>query len=357
MKKTICTIMALLLMVMFLATPTLAAQGKVSLNAPKTCVAGATIEVTVQLQGVAKADALGIAFAAGQGLKIQKAEWILDGTIQDVNLNKGQAVWTSAEAVNMNSATNVLKLTVKADTLGGAKEKNRTVSVEVTATLNGAAVGSFSGQAGVKVTCKHNAVADKAVEATCTKTGLTAGSHCSICGTVLQAQKPTALKAHTYSYEYDESCDKCGAIRDVSIQTTPMYRLYNPNSGEHFYTGSVEERDMLKNAGWDYEGVAWNAPIYVGEPVHRLYNPNSGDHHYTMSCEEVEMLVDLGWIYEGVAWNSAPANHPLKMMMLRLYNPNADCGSHHYTGSEEERDMLVGVGWIFEGPGWLGLIR
>ncbi|MGM9734369.1 MAG: leucine-rich repeat domain-containing protein, partial [Prevotella sp.] len=27
-----------------------------------------------------------------------------------------------------------------------------------------------------------------------------------------------------------------------TVKTTPMYRLYNPNSGEHFYTGSIEER-------------------------------------------------------------------------------------------------------------------
>ena len=39
--------------------------------------------------------------------------------------------------------------------------------------------------------------------------------------------------------------------------TVPMHRLYNPNSGEHFYTGSVEERDMLVSAGWIYEGIGW----------------------------------------------------------------------------------------------------
>ena len=141
------------------------------------------------------------------------------------------------------------------------------------------------------------------------------------------------------------------------IPTTPMYRLYNPNTGEHFYTGSTVERDMLVEVGWHYEGVAWNAPIYSGTPVFRVYNPNSGDHHYTMSQEEVDMLVELGWQYEGVAWNSAPANHPEAIPLYRLYNPNADCGSHHYTGSVEEREFLVSLGWIFEGIGWFGLLK
>lgn len=36
-----------------------------------------------------------------------------------------------------------------------------------------------------------------------------------------------------------------------------MYRLYNPNSGEHFYTGSSAERKNLVMVGWLYEGIGW----------------------------------------------------------------------------------------------------
>ena len=134
-----------------------------------------------------------------------------------------------------------------------------------------------------------------------------------------------------------------------TVKTTPMYRLYNPNSGEHFYTGSIEERDNLSGLGWNYEGVAWNAPTNTGTPVYRMFNPNSGDHHYTMSQQEVEDLKAIGWRYEGVCWNSG-GNVP----QFRLYNPNADCGSHHYTSSEDERDKLVALGWNWEGIGWFG---
>lgn len=34
-----------------------------------------------------------------------------------------------------------------------------------------------------------------------------------------------------------------------------VYRLYNPNSGEHFYTTSFYEQNTLKNVGWRDEGV------------------------------------------------------------------------------------------------------
>ena len=43
----------------------------------------------------------------------------------------------------------------------------------------------------------HTEVIDEAVEATCTETGLTEGKHCSVCGTVLVAQQVVSAKGHT----------------------------------------------------------------------------------------------------------------------------------------------------------------
>ncbi len=43
----------------------------------------------------------------------------------------------------------------------------------------------------------HTAVVDEAVEATCTETGLTEGSHCSVCNEVLVAQEVVPAKGHT----------------------------------------------------------------------------------------------------------------------------------------------------------------
>lgn len=64
-----------------------------------------------------------------------------------------------------------------------------------------------------------------------------------------------------------------------------MYRVYNSNSGEHFYTKDKREQQELVNAGWSAEGTGWYAPE-SGSPVYRLYNKNAGDHHYTMSAKE-----------------------------------------------------------------------
>ena len=50
---------------------------------------------------------------------------------------------------------------------------------------------------------------DPAVEATCTKTGLTEGKHCSVCNTVLVEQTVTPALGHDY---VDYKCTRCGSI-------------------------------------------------------------------------------------------------------------------------------------------------
>ena len=53
----------------------------------------------------------------------------------------------------------------------------------------------------------HVPVVDEAVEATCQHTGLTEGSHCSVCGEVLTAQTETPIQGHYYLNGY---CVWCG---------------------------------------------------------------------------------------------------------------------------------------------------
>ena len=131
--------------------------------------------------------------------------------------------------------------------------------------------------------------------------------------------------------------------------TIPMYRVYNPNSGEHFYTSSFNELTSICNVGWSYEGVAWYAPA-SGDNVYRMYNPNTGDHHYTLNPAERDMLVNVGWNYEGVCWYSS-GDTPV----YRAYNPYATAGSHHYAISSGEIASLVSVGWKDEGIAWYGV--
>ena len=42
----------------------------------------------------------------------------------------------------------------------------------------------------------------------------------------------------------------------------------------------------LMQIGWAYEGVLCEVPEKSDTPVYRLYNPNSGEHHYTPNAGE-----------------------------------------------------------------------
>ncbi len=86
-------------------------------------------------------------------------------------------------------------------------------------------------------------------------------------------------------------------------------------------------------------------------PVYRLYNPNAGDHHYTLSEAEKDGLVRAGWIYEKIGWYSDPAKG---VPIYRQYNPNAKAGAHNFTKSSQENQALGRLGWVAEGISWYG---
>lgn len=138
------------------------------------------------------------------------------------------------------------------------------------------------------------------------------------------------------------------AAADDTSNLQNMYRFYNPNTGEHFYTANTYEGQVLVTAGWQYEGVGWVAPK-SGTAVYRLYNPNAGDHHYTTNAAERDMLVSRGWRYEGIGWYSESASGTA---VYREYNPNAKSGAHNFTTSKAEDNNLVKSGWRAEGIAW-----
>ncbi|MCR4950704.1 MAG: hypothetical protein K6A40_05220 [Solobacterium sp.] len=140
---------------------------------------------------------------------------------------------------------------------------------------------------------------------------------------------------------------------DSSASCTAMYRLYNPNSGEHFYTENIKERNALVSYGWKYESIGWKAPKTSSSPVYRLYNSKGGEHHYTLNKKERDALVKLGWKYENIGWYSDDSQ---TVPVYREYNPNAFSNNHNYTPNKKEHNALISkYGWKDEGIAWYGL--
>ncbi len=145
-------------------------------------------------------------------------------------------------------------------------------------------------------------------------------------------------------------------IRILPVDTNPapggsMFRLYNPFTGEHFYTAVESERDSVAAAGWTYEGIGWTAP-QTGDPVYRLYNSYAGEHHYTPNADEHQSLLDAGWTDEGVGWLTAGEDG---VPLYREYNPNMLSCNHNYTADKAEHESLVALGWTDEGVAWYGV--
>ncbi|MDO4404635.1 MAG: hypothetical protein Q4C09_06335 [Atopobiaceae bacterium] len=149
---------------------------------------------------------------------------------------------------------------------------------------------------------------------------------------------------------YCPECDKLFADHEATKHICPMYRLYNPNSGEHFYTADAKERADVIAAGWNDEQIGWFAPADdKSVPVYRLYNSFGGEHHYTMDPAERDMLIEHKWTDEGIGWYSDPAQ---AVPLLREYNPNQYACNHNYTTERAEHDHLVSLGWKDEGTAW-----
>ncbi|MEV0408012.1 hypothetical protein [Actinoallomurus sp. NPDC050550] len=86
----------------------------------------------------------------------------------------------------------------------------------------------------------------------------------------------------------------------------PLFRMWNPTIGDHFYTTSAQERDRaIARYGYTDEGVTarvYTTPHFGTTPLFRLWNPTIRDHFYTTSAEERDnAIARYGYINEGVA--------------------------------------------------------
>ena len=83
-------------------------------------------------------------------------------------------------------------------------------------------------------------------------------------------------------------------LNTLQVNSGPIYRMYNTNSGRHYYTAASGERDILKTLGWVYEkdeGFIYTTPVPGSTELFKLYNTGSGVHLYTIRPEEKNAIL------------------------------------------------------------------
>lgn len=136
------------------------------------------------------------------------------------------------------------------------------------------------------------------------------------------------------------------AASGAQAASEPVYRFYNRDTGTHFYTVSLTERDSVIRTlpQFAYEGAAFAAPSgTVGTvPVFRFYNTRTGTHFYTTSQSERDGVIAYypHLAYEGAAFAAfAAAGDDGRVAVFRFYNRTT--GAHFYTVDEAERDKIA----------------
>ncbi len=162
-----------------------------------------------------------------------------------------------------------------------------------------------------------------------------------------EEKKQDTTKA-TETVDVSDSTEDDFVVPVPETKTRPVYRLYNPGSGEHFFTVSSVEKETLINDDWTDEGVAFSVPERSDTPVYRLFNAETGEHFYTASETGIAIKEAEGFTCEGIAWYTDDAE---SMMVYRLRNTSQK-GSAHYTANLEERATLVAGGWTEEATGF-----
>lgn len=132
------------------------------------------------------------------------------------------------------------------------------------------------------------------------------------------------------------------------MNVAPLYRLYNANSGDHFYTTSIDEaNNAASNLHFNREGVTGIVSTSPSEfliPVYRLYRSGKNDDHfYTNSDIEASHAETLGYRREGIAFYCSNGNDWDMTLTLYRYNRGSD---HFYTTDLNEG---AASGGSFEG--------
>lgn len=92
---------------------------------------------------------------------------------------------------------------------------------------------------------------------------------------------------------------------------SPVFHLFNKDSGQHFWGLESKKTRRLEGKGWVNKGTTFDASDKKGkglDPIYQLKNKSTGDLTWLSDKNLVKERVEAGWKNQGIAW-FAPANN------------------------------------------------
>ena len=154
---------------------------------------------------------------------------------------------------------------------------------------------------------EHTIVADLGYEPTCSATGLTDGTHCSVCQTVITAQEAIKAKGHTYAEgDTPTPCQVCGTMGTQNTQAVVLICPETPFLCDGIYnvyeiTWHIDYTKVKGRTDWWLKVMIKHTTSVIDPPTPKLTIPGvhySGASIYHGKTEFLFMLPAPEGTYE-----------------------------------------------------------
>ena len=148
------------------------------------------------------------------------------------------------------------------------------------------------------------------------------------------------------NYEFSDGTFQLSDLLNPTNIDRGIYRFFNVDTGTHFLSGSIVERDSVINNldAFNYEGSAFRAADptnTAADTVFRFFNTQTGTHFFTQSTVERDNILETlpHFSFEGEAYKGYTEPVDGSIPLYRFFNTHT--GTHFYTAAEAEKDNII----------------